>query len=100
MQPIPENVEPAAFSAKSSGARESWSMAGEKASEEHSKRPTALDEFISIDVYDMWGKRNERPNVGGVFIRNRNGAPSRKRCVVNGYITESSNKSLPPPLFK
>ena len=26
-------------------------MAGEKASEEHTKRPTALDEFISIDIY-------------------------------------------------
>ena len=67
-------------------------MAGEKASEEHSKRPTALDEFISIDVYDMWGKRNERPNVGGVFMRNRNGASSRKGGVVNGQMTKTSNK--------
>ena len=29
-------------------------------------------------------KHNERQNVGGVSIRSRNGAPSRKRCVVNG----------------
>ena len=42
----------------------------------------------------IWKKRNERPNVGGVFInsRNRNGAPSRKGCVVNGQTTKASNK--------
>ena len=32
----------------------------------------------------LWKKRNEPPNVGGVSIRSRNGAPSRKGCVVNG----------------
>ena len=32
----------------------------------------------------IWKKRNERPNVGGVFIRSRNSALSRKGCVVNG----------------
>ena len=32
-------------------------------------------------------KRNERPNVGGVSIRSRNSAPSRKGCVVNGQMT-------------
>ena len=37
-------------------------------------------------------KRDERPNVGGVSIRSRNGAPSRKRCVVNGQMTKTSNK--------
>ena len=45
-------------------------------------------------------KRNERPNVGGVSIRSRNGAPSRKGCVVNGQMTKASNKneySPPPP---
>ena len=31
--------------------------------------------------------RNERPNVEGVSIRSRNGAPSRKGCVVNGQMT-------------
>ena len=35
----------------------------------------------------IWKKRNERPNVGGVSIRSRNGAPSRKGCVVNGQMT-------------
>ena len=40
----------------------------------------------------MWKKQNERPNVGGVSIRSRNGAPSRKGCVVNGQMTEASNK--------
>ena len=37
-------------------------------------------------------KRNERPHVGGISIRSRNGAPSRKRFVVNGQITKASNK--------
>ena len=46
----------------------------------------------------IWKKRNERPNVGGVSIRSRNGAPSRKACVVNGQMTKASNKLvLPPP---
>ena len=34
----------------------------------------------------------EHPNVGGVSIRSRNGAPSRKGCVVNGQMTMTSNK--------
>ena len=38
----------------------------------------------------IWKKRNERPNVGGVSIRSRNGAPSRKGCVVSGQMV--SNK--------
>ena len=37
-------------------------------------------------------KRNEHPNVGGTSIRNRNGAPSRKGCVVNRQITKASRK--------
>ena len=36
--------------------------------------------------YSMRMKRNERPNVAGVFIKSRNSAPSRKGCVVNGQI--------------
>ena len=39
----------------------------------------------------IWKKRNESPTVGGVSIRSRNGAPSRKGCVVNGQITKASN---------
>ena len=41
---------------------------------------------------NIWKKRNGRPNVGGVSIRSRNGAPSRKGCVVNGQMTKASNK--------
>ena len=33
-------------------------------------------------VCSIWKKRNERPNVGDVYIRNRKGALSRKGCVV------------------
>ena len=36
--------------------------------------------------------RNECPIVGGVSIRSRNGAHSRKGCVVNGQMTKASNK--------
>ena len=41
---------------------------------------------------NVWKKRNERPNVGGVSIKSRNGAPSRGGCVVNGQMTKASNK--------
>ena len=37
-------------------------------------------------------KRNERPNVGGVSIRSRNGAPSRKGCVANGQKTKARDE--------
>ena len=35
---------------------------------------------------NTWKKRNERRNVGGASIRSRNGAPSRKGCVVSGQM--------------
>ena len=41
---------------------------------------------------NTWEKRNERPDVGGVSMRTRNGAPSRKGCVVNGRMTTASGK--------
>ena len=41
---------------------------------------------------NIWKKRNERPNVGGVSIKSRNGAQSRKGCVVNDQMTKASNK--------
>ena len=37
-------------------------------------------------------KRDERPHVGGVSARSRNGSPSRKGCVVNGQMTNASIK--------
>ena len=37
-------------------------------------------------------KRSERPTVEDVSIRSRNGAPSRKGCVVNGQMTKASNE--------
>ena len=43
-------------------------------------------------MYCVWEKGNERPNIGGVSIRSRNGAPSRKGCVVNDQMTKASNK--------
>ena len=41
---------------------------------------------------NIWKKRDERPDVGGVSIRSRNGDPSRKGCVVNAQMTKASNK--------
>ena len=41
---------------------------------------------------NVWKKRTGRPNVGGVSTRGRNGAPSRKGCVVNGQMTKASTK--------
>ena len=45
----------------------------------------------------VWEKRNERRHVGGVSIRSRNGAPSRKGRVVNAQMTKASNKRVRPP---
>ena len=41
---------------------------------------------------DIWKKRTERPNIGGVSTRSRNGAPSRKGCVVSGQTTKATNE--------
>ena len=43
-------------------------------------------------VCNIWKRRNERPDVGGVSTRSRNGAPSRKGCLVHGQMTKASNK--------
>ena len=44
-------------------------------------------------------KSTERPNVGVVSLRSRNGVPSRKRFVVNGQMTkrQATNDLAPPP---
>ena len=42
-------------------------------------------------------KANKQTPVGGVSIRSRNGAPSRKGCLVNGQMTKASNKMSTPP---
>ena len=63
------------------GAR-GWSQTAKQSGARISKR------FLC----SIWKKRNKRPNVGGVPIRGRNGASSRKGCVVNGQITKASNK--------
>lgn len=44
---------------------------------------------------NMWKKGNECPNVGGVSIRSRTGAPFRKGCVVNDQSNQASTR--PPP---
>ena len=54
------------------------------------------DEICKKKTCNIWKKRNERPNVGGVSIRSRNGAPSRKGCVVNGQMANASNKGVRP----
>ena len=34
------------------------------------------DRISKQSLRNIWKKRNRRPNIGGVFIRSRNGAPS------------------------
>ena len=46
-----------------------------------------------------WKKGNERPNVGGVSIRSRNGAPSRKECVSMVELPRQAINEYAPPLF-
>ena len=58
---------------------------------------TGRDRISKQFLCNIWKKRNERPNVGRVSIRSRNGAPSRKGCVVNGPMIKASNPP-PPPL--
>ena len=50
------------------------------------------DEISKKFLCNTWKKRKERPNVGGVSVRSRNGAPSRKGCVVNGKMTKAGNE--------
>ena len=45
------------------------------------------DKISKHFLCNIWKRRNEHPNVGDVSIRN--GAPSRKGCVVNGQITKA-----------
>ena len=40
----------------------------------------------------VWKNRNEYLNVGGLSLRSRSGAASRKGCMVNGQTTKASNK--------
>ena len=49
-----------------------------------------LQRFLCNTKY--MGKRNERLYGGGVSVRSRNGAPSRKGCVINGQMTKASNQ--------
>ena len=56
------------------------------------------DRISSPFLCGIWKKRIEHPIVGGVSIRSRNGAPSRKGRVVNGQMTKpTNNKYAPPP---
>ena len=50
------------------------------------------DRISTQFLCNIWKKRNKRLNVGGVTTRGRNGAPSRKGCVVNGQMTKASKK--------
>ncbi|MEP2037814.1 MAG: hypothetical protein ABJI72_14510 [Parasphingorhabdus sp.] len=49
------------------------------------------DKISKKIIYNVWKQRNERPIVGGVSIRSRNGVPSRNGRVVNGQMTKASN---------
>ena len=57
------------------------------------------DKMSKKFLCNIWKKRSERPNVGGVSIRSRNGAPSRKGRVVSGQMTKAkvTYEYAPPP---
>ena len=48
------------------------------------------DKICRRFLCSVWKKRNEYLAAEGVSPRSRNGAPSRKRCVVNGQTTEAN----------
>ena len=54
--------------------------------------PVLYTNLPTTRCYDsnILNTHDERPNVGGVSIRSRNGAPSRKGCVVNGKMSKAS----------
>ena len=53
---------------------------------------TAKQDGGRISKQLIWKKRNERSNVGGVSIRDENGAPSRNGYVANDQLAKASNK--------
>ena len=57
------------------------------------------DKIIEKFLCNIVQKRIERPKVGSVSIRSRNGTVSRKGCEVNGPMTQASNKCVPPPIM-
>ena len=50
------------------------------------------DKSIKTFLCHIWKQSIECPTVGCVSIRSRNGALSRKGCVVNGQMTKAINK--------
>ena len=58
----------------------------------HRRRNRKGDKISTYFLCNIWKRRSEGPNVGGVSVRSRNGAPSRKGCVVHGQMTKASNK--------
>ena len=50
------------------------------------------DKISKKFLCNIWKQLEARPNVGGVSIRSRNGAPSRKGCVVKVQMTKAWNK--------
>ena len=52
------------------------------------------DKTSNMFLCNTWKRHNGHPIVGGVSINNRsrNGASSRKGCMVNGQVTKAVNK--------
>ena len=61
-------------------------------SKTHNKRSPSSHPALRTTPFSTRPPRNERPNVGGVSIRIRNGARSRKGRVVNAQMTKANNK--------
>ncbi|CAM9502047.1 unnamed protein product, partial [Sphacelaria rigidula] len=54
--------------------------------------PSSGIRYGQLFLCNAWKKCNELTHVGGVSIRSKKGAPSRKGCVVHCHMTEASNK--------
>ena len=50
--------------------------------------------------YVIYENNEMNAQILEVSNRSRNGAPSRKGCVVNGRMTKASNKQVCPPHFR
>ena len=50
------------------------------------------DRISNTSLCNIWKKRNEHQNVGGVFIGSKNGTSSQTGYVVNVQMNKANNK--------
>lgn len=60
---------------------------------------TVRDEICKSFWYNVWKKCDEHRNTGGVSLKSRKGAPSRKGHVANGQSARANNKLTCAPVL-